>query len=429
MPSPIDPSAIPGKDLDPAAIEANARTVGRIAESVRDHGSSVQTSWQGMAGVYQAPESDTLLGLMQPVSSQATETGDNLDTVSAALIQFAEDVRPIKAELDRLRAQAQTFVNTTVAHGVQVRELNPAWVSTQGFYGTAYPTAPSAYSPYSGSSTSVTTSHADIPQYRNVTKQWHEDQGAVDRNNELIAAVNAQQVLLWEAERACANKIRALYGAAALHSYQSENDPNGYGLDEIPEGTEMPWGAPVERTEGCGEATFNFVVKDFLWEGIAVGGVWGTIQGLGTLVLGYNPATGDWFSSDAYGAAWGGLGMLAAGVVIASTPPLNILKSIDDTIEAFGGDGFLPDPIDDFADAADDALLNTGKALIAWDKWADDPGTALGESLFNLATIFIPAGAAVTSVKTAGTAASVLSKMARVVDLIDPGAWAVNGSL
>ncbi|MEZ3160279.1 DNA/RNA non-specific endonuclease, partial [Microbacterium sp. BWT-B31] len=41
----------------------------------------------------------------------------------------------------------------------------------------------------------------------------------------------------------------------------------------------------------------------------------------------------------------------------------------------------------------------------------------------------IPAGAAVTSVKTAGTAASVLSKMARVVDLIDPGAWAVNGSL
>ncbi|MEZ3161982.1 hypothetical protein AB1K54_15815 [Microbacterium sp. BWT-B31] len=130
-----------------------------------------------------------------------------------------------------------------------------------------------------------------------------------------------------------------------------------------------------------------------------------------------------------YGAAWGGLGMLAAGLVIASTPPLNIIKGIDDTIEAFGGDGFLPDPIDDFADAADDALLNTGKALIAWDKWQDDPGTALGESLFNVATIVIPAGAAITGVKTAGTAASVLSKMARVVDLVDPGAWAVNGAL
>ncbi|MEZ3162012.1 hypothetical protein AB1K54_15965 [Microbacterium sp. BWT-B31] len=137
-----------------------------------------------------------------------------------------------------------------------MRELNPVWVSATQYSGSwnAYGAVSSTGTPTSG-----------IPQYRYVTKEWHEDQGAVDRNNELIAAVGAQQVLLWEAARACANKIRALYGAAALRSYQSENDPNGYGLDEIPEGTEMPWGAPVERTEGCGEATFNFVVKDFLW--------------------------------------------------------------------------------------------------------------------------------------------------------------------
>nr|WP_154923575.1 hypothetical protein [Microbacterium testaceum] len=33
-----------------------------------------------------------------------------------------------------------------------------------------------------------------------LVKEWHESQEHVDRNNELLAAVNAQQVKLWEAE-------------------------------------------------------------------------------------------------------------------------------------------------------------------------------------------------------------------------------------
>lgn len=423
MPSAIDPDKIPGKDIDPDAIESNASTIKTIAGSVRDNGSNVHLKWQGMAGVYEAPESGTLLGLMQPVSSQATTAGDNLEVVSGALTQFASDVRPIKAELDSLRLQAQAF-RDEIAGGVQVRELNPAWVSTQGYYGTT--ASSSGYSPYSSSSTGGTTTASDIPQYQNVTKEWHEVQEYVDRNNDLISQVNAQQVALWEAERACANTIRALFGGAPLHAYESENDPLGYGLNEIPEGTEMPWGAPVERTEGCGEATAKFVFKDFLWEGVIVGGVWGTIEGLGTLVLGYNPATGDWFSGDAYGAAWGNLGLLVASGVMNS-PLLGPLMWADQGMEAFGGGGFLPQEVRDFKAKADEAALNTGKALIAWDKWADDPGTALGESVFNVGTILIPGGAAVTGVKTAGTAASVLSKMARVVDLVDPASLALNG--
>lgn len=336
MPDAIKPEEIPGKDIDPDAILTNATTITTVAASVRDNGAAIHTKWQGMAAVYIAPESDTLLGLMAPVNSQATTAGDNLDIVAGALTQFAADVAPIKAELDSLRLQAQWFVDNTVANGVQVRELNPAWMSTQGYYGSYA----GAYSSYPASSTGSGSS-ADIPQYRTVHKEWHEDQDAVDRNNELISAVNAQMVLLWEAERTAANKIRALYGAEPLHSFQSEDDPNGYGLDEIPEGTEMPWGAEVERSEGCGEATVNFVFKDFLWEGIVVGGIWGTIEGLGTLVLGYNPATGDWFSGDAYGAAWSNLGLLAAGLVIRTTPVLNVVLAADDAAEALGG-GFLP---------------------------------------------------------------------------------------
>lgn len=423
MPAAIDPEQIPGRDLDPEAIETNAATVTSLAGTVRDTGSQVHLWWQRMAGVYEAPESATLLGLMDPVSSQATASGDGIETVGGALTAFAADVRPIKAELDALRLEAQTFV-AEISGGVSVRELNPAWVSTQGYQGSW-----NAYGAYSSSSTGGTATATEVSQYRTVTKEWHEVQEYVDRNNDLIARVNAQQVLLWEAERTCANAIRALYCAAPLRAATSEDDALAYGIDEIPTGTEMPWGAEVERTEGCGEATVSVVFKDFLWEGIAVGGVWGTVEGLGTLVLGYDPSTGDFFSGDAYGAAWGSLGSLALSGVIAATPPLNVLFAVDDGMRQFGGDGFLPDEVAEFKDGLDETAKNTGKALIAWDKWADDPGTALGESVFNVGTILIPGGAAVAGVKTAGTAASVLSKMARFTDLIDPGAWAVNGAV
>lgn len=428
----IKPDEIPGKDINVETIRTEATSIGTIATSVRDNGSSVHTKWQGMAGVYIAPESEVLLGLMSPVNSQATLVGDNLDTVAGALSQFADDVEPIKKALDDLRVEAQSFVDTTVANGVTRQQLNPAWVSANGGgYGYGYGgTSYTGYTSYGGGGYTYGggTSTADVPKYQSVHKEWHEDQDSVDRNNELIADVNKQMVLLWEAERTAANKIRALFGGEALHAYESEDDANGYGLDEIPEGTEMPWGAEVERTEGCGEATVNFVFRDFLWEGIIVGGIWGTVEGLGTLVLGYNPSTGEWFSGDAYGAAWGNLGLLAGGLLLNSNPVVSTLFAIDSVAQNSGG-GFLPDWARDAKSATDEALLNTGKGLIAWDKWADDPGTAAGEAVFNVGTILIPGGAAITGVKTAGTAANVLSKMARFTDLVDPGAWAVKGAL
>ncbi|WP_278102887.1 glycohydrolase toxin TNT-related protein [Microbacterium proteolyticum] len=426
MPDAIKVGEIPGDEIKPEVVEENARTIGTISGQVSEHGSNVHFKWQGMAGVYEAPESPTLLGLMAPVSSQATQVSDNLAEVSAALIAFAADVRPIKAELDSLRVQAQAFVDS-IQGGVQVREINPAWTAAQSPYGGA--TAMPTYQGSWGSSTTGSSSAAAPEQYRTVTKEWHESQDHVDRNNELIAAVNAQQVKLWEAERACANRIRALYGAQPLHAATSEDDALGYGISEIPEGTDMPWGAEVERTEGCGEATANFVFKDFLWEGIIVGGVWGTVTGLGTLVLGYNPETGEFFSGDAWGAAWGNLGLIAVSG-LANSPMLGPLFWTDSLAQATGMGGFLPQEVRDFKAKADEAALNTGKALIAWDKWQDDPGTALGESVFNVGTALIPVGgAAVAGVKTASTAASVISKMARVADFVDPAALAMNGAL
>jgi len=425
MPDAIKVDAIPGAEINPDAIEDNARTISTISGQVAEHGSNVHFTWQRMAGVYEAPESPTLLGLMAPVSSQATQVSDNLAEVSAALTAFAADVRPIKAELDSLRVQAQNFIDS-IQGGVRIREVNPAWTAAQTSYGAT--TAAPMYQGAWGSSTTGASSATPPQKYRYVTKQWHESQEHVDRNNELIAAVNAQQVKLWEAERACANRIRALYGAAPLHAATSDGDALGYGITEIPEGTDMPWGAEAKRTEDCAEGTVRFVFKDFLWEGIIVGGIGGTLSGLGSLVVGFDPATWTFFSTDAWGAAWSGLGTLAAGALMNSTPPLNLLLMADDVAQNFGGQ-LVPQEVRDFKDTTDRAWQNTGKALIAWDKWQDDPGTALGESVFNVATILIPAGAAVAGVKTAAGAASAVSKMAKVVDFVDPAAYAMNGAM
>jgi hypothetical protein len=416
MPDAIKVGEIPGDEIKPEVVEENARTIGTISGQVSEHGSNVHFKWQGMAGVYEAPESPTLLGLMAPVSSQATQVSDNLAEVSAALIAFAADVRPIKAELDSLRVQAQAFVDS-IQGGVQVREINPAWTAAQSPYGGA--TAMPTYQGSWGSSTTGSSSAAAPDKYRTVTKEWHESQDHVDRNNELIAAVNAQQVKLWEAERACANRIRALYGAQPLHAATSEDDALGYGISEIPEGTDMPWGADVERTEDCAEGTVRFVVKDFLWEGIIVGGLGGTIGGLLTLTVGFDPATWTFFSPDAYGAAWGGMLQLGVGLALQSEPNRSILWA-DDVAGMFGA-RFLPPEVQQLRANAGEAWLTTGKALIAWDKWQDDPGTALGESVFNVGTILVPAGAAVSGVKTAAGATSAIARTSEVGSAIVRG--------
>src|SRR5690606_38357112 len=105
------------------------------------------------------------------------------------------------------------------------------------------------------------------------------------------AQVNEQVVLLWEAERRCAKAIYDIIGYPHIEAATDAN-PDGYGVDEIPEGAETPWGQPVEKTENCGESVVSGV-KGFVWDGIIVGGIWGTVEGLGALTLGYNPATGE----------------------------------------------------------------------------------------------------------------------------------------
>ena len=406
----IDPTQIPGEHIKPELVEAAARDLGDVAREVRDNGGDIVSEWRKLAPVYETPEAHLVLDLMNPVNEQSTTLGDNLDALGKALREFAEEVRPIKERLATLRTQAQNFVDTDVAAGVQVQEPNPEYYHISNPY--------HAYDTYDQPS--------PIPQFITVTKKWHEVQSSVDRNNELIRDVSAQQVELWDAERACANKIRAIYGAAPLGLWGEGDDPEaGWGLGEIPDGAEgLPWGEEVERTKGCGEKAVTVVFKDFLWDGVVVDGIWGTVEGLGMLFAGYNPEDGT-FTWGTAGEAWKNLGLIGAGLLINASP----VGVADISTRMINGESVLPGPIADFKAQTDEALINAGKGLIAWDMWSENPGRAAGGTTFNLATILIPGGAAVSGIKGGSTAARVLSKAARAVELIDPSAWALRGGL
>ena len=343
----IQPYAIPGADLDPDGVISAANSLSTGGGSVRDAGADVVGKWRGLGAHYEAPESGQLFTVMDPVETNARTFGDAVQQVATVLKAYAEEIRPIKASLDAVRRDAYAFRDKIASNS-----------------------------------------------------EWDYDQDLVDENTDLVNRVNSAQIKLWDAERTCANGIRALYCAAPWHAATSADDPLGYGVSEIPADAPMAWGSSVERQDHCPKSA-AVGVKRFVWDGVVVDGLWGTVVGLGALV-----GIKDWkWSADNFTESWTAMGGLIGYA---------------DGEWSWGNAG--------------DSWLALGKGLIAYDTWEDDPARAAGGAVFNIATIVIPAGAAVSGTKaaataagTTGRAAALLSKGARIVDFLDPVSLVIKG--
>jgi hypothetical protein len=326
----IDPELIPGTNLDPEAVEAAVRGLRSDALAVQDAGVDVVGAWYGLRADYQAPEADRLLSAMDPVRSATASLGDDLERVATALGRFAEELQAIRSAFDVVRADARAF-RARIA-------TNP---------------------------------------------EWEFDPGLVEENTTLLGRVNTAQVRLWDAERECANAIRAIdclvpWSTGAVDG-AGATDPNAYGLSEIPSEVEMPWGAPVEQKEHC-PASAVTSVKSAVWDGFAVDVVGEGFLGLGGLI----GLDEHGFSTETFTATWGGMGMLIGR-------------------DAESGEWSW--------DTAGDAWLETGKSLVAWDMWEEDPARAFGTAAGNilLAVATLGTGAAIKGVATAGRTGQVLS--------------------
>ncbi|MGQ7752276.1 ADP-ribosyltransferase [Streptomyces sp. WC2508] len=353
----IKPEAIPQYTGDLGQLEKDHASLKADAGHIRDTGSSVHTHFQALSAYYQAPEAEQLFASTKPVKDRADGFADDLEKVASSLCDYASEIRPLVTKLTQLKTDATTFVNDNKDDD-----------------------------------------------------DWEYDGDKVEEHNKLRDDITATVAAFWAAERTCHNKITALFGGTQMVAGDGSDrkDQYGFNADDL-KNAKLPWGDPVEEKHHWYEV--GHWVKSFVWDGLIVDGIWGTIKGLGTLV-----GFGGW---DAMGQAWKGLAQLATGLVISSIPGAGTLfwALPDDKLPSWLRDSRT-------------AMKETGKALVAWDEWGKNPGRAAGAVTFNvLTTVFTGgAGGAAAGAGKAGAVAKVLSVAGKAGKVIDPMTYIAKGA-
>ncbi|MES9507928.1 ADP-ribosyltransferase [Streptomyces sp. NPDC000609] len=353
----IKPEAIPQYTGNLGQLEKDHASLTKDAGNIRDTGSSVHTHFQALSAYYKAPEADQLFASTKPVQDRADGFADDLEKVASSLSDYASEIRPLVTKLEQLKSDATKFVNDNKDDD-----------------------------------------------------DWEYDGDKVEEHNQLRDDITTTVAAFWAAERTCHNKITALFGGTQMVAGDGteRKDQYGFNADDL-KNAKLPWGDPVEEKHHWYEV--GHWVKSFVWDGLIVDGIWGTIKGLGTLV-----GFGGW---DAMGQAWKGLAQLATGLVISSLPGAGTLfwALPDDKLPSWLRDSRT-------------AMKETGKALVAWDEWGKNPGRAAGAVTFNvLTTVFTGgAGGAAAGAGKAGAVAKVLSVAGKAGKVIDPMTYIAKGA-
>ena len=363
---PIDASAIPIPSLDASALSAGAGCLRGDGGRIRQTGADVRSSWAGLAGVYRAPEDAQLFAVMDPVAIGTDSFASDVERVASILESFAAEAGPLAATLVNAQSEAYAFAAKIAGNG-----------------------------------------------------KWDHDGGLVKQNNALVHTVNTTLVAYQAAERRAANAIEALMGGHTWHVIDpktgSPKDPYAYGYTSIPDNAKTPWGADVQKKDGCFKSALTDV--GHFAEGVGEG-LWGMVKGVGTLVWDATGA-GGW---DKFKQAWEGLAFLSTLI----TPGFGPLAGM----AIWGPKGYAQ------------RVEAMGKGLVDWNEWKTDPAKAAGNVTATVATLFIPGAGEVGAVADgakgaelaadAGKAAEVASdagKLSKAADLGMTGLRVVSDPL
>ncbi|MFI9308356.1 YwqJ-related putative deaminase [Streptomyces triculaminicus] len=343
----LDPSEIPQFTGNLVELDKDATALKNGAGHIRDGGADIHAKFQGLSAPYHAPEAEKLFATTLPVRDKAKDFGDDLEKVAAALTAYAGEVKPLAEKLKSLKAEAERFVE-----------------SVKG------------------------------------DKDWEYDKKKTDHQKRIRNDIDETVAAFYEAELTAANKITALVKDGTKWRVDDGSHQKGmYGFKaEDLKHAKVPWGQPEDQKHHWYEV--GHWVKSFVWDGLIIDGVVGTVKGLGTLV-GFD----GW---DAMKNAWKGLGMLAVGVAAYSIPSVRMIP-----------DSMLPQFVKDSKKVAREA----GKAMVAWDEWGKNPARAAGAVTFNVLTTITGAG----NVAKAGTAAKVAGVAGKVGRVIDPMTYVSKG--
>ena len=338
---PFNIDKIPGLNIDTDTIKTSASNLKTKAGNMRTAASTMKTTWSGMSACYKAPEQETLYAAMDPVDTGFDTLADNVERVGEYLETFATTVEGIKKDAQTLKTDAETFL-------------------------------------------------ASIKD----DSEWTYDQNKVDTQNGLVSRAGALQVRLWDAERTCANNIRALDCLVAYHADPtSENDPLGYGYSEIPAGATGEWGGPVERDDHCPKRA-AVSVKRAVWDDFVLGTVNGLTNFAGIEIGGPN------------------------GIVSASW------ETFTSTWQGVGGFfGLTWDEYGNFQgprwSTVGNTIKETLKGLVHYDEWSTDPLRAVTATILDVASFAIPFAGAASKVGKFGKAGSVTARVGRVLEIVD----------
>ncbi|MEV1043689.1 hypothetical protein [Streptomyces sp. NPDC049916] len=241
-------------------------------------------------------------------------------------------------------------------------------------------------------------------------EKWREDGDLVEENNDRRTEIAETWAAFQAVERTCHNKIIALVpGGQPLRTDDGSGGKGMYGYDAEAMKTAkgLPWGDPVQESKPW------YHIHEHAWDfakGVFVDGAWGTIKGLGTLF-----GTEGW---DAAKQAWTGLGQLVTGIAISSTPLAGAFWLTPDEQ--------LPSWLRD----SRTAMKETGKALVAWDQWSENPSRAAGAVTFNVVTTVFTGGTAgaASGAGKAAAAAKALSFAGKAGRVIDPMTYIFKGA-
>ncbi|MEW2434102.1 hypothetical protein AB0952_07945 [Streptomyces caniferus] len=250
---------------------------------------------------------------------------------------------------------------------------------------------------------------ADFRDNEAAEDDWSEDGDLTDENMGRRNKIAEVWAAFQEAERDCHAKIVALVGGKALHTIDASHTKGyGYDAEALKASKSLPWGDAVEESVPWWQVWEH--AYDF-GKGFIVDGVGGTIDGIYTLFGGRG--------GDAAGQAWLGLAKLSTAVMITTTPGLNVAYWMTPG-------NMLPSWLRD----SRTAVLDTGKALVAWDQWETNGSRAAGAVTFNIVTAIFTrgGGAAVQGAGKAGALAKGLSVVSKVGSAVDPMTYVIKGA-
>lgn len=246
-----------------AVLREHAQELQRVGRNFADTGQRVHQTWQGLGGVYDAPEVGQLLAATGPVAARSESVSADLGSVGSTLVGYADTVEQIQARLDSLRAQAHDLVAEAQADK-----------ATEGL----------------------------LEQVGEKVGLGGDDDEYAERSNELTGQVNAAMADFYDAQQRCANDINRLYGGKIYQDY-------GYSEAQLDAAAKqdgaLPWGSEAETDTGI------------------VGGLKDAslmlVTDLGALI-GRDPVTGEWSFGTA-GTAWAGVGKFTLAAAMAANRP------------------------------------------------------------------------------------------------------------